>query len=123
MHAQVAPLHCSVLILPILIVECPHLYSDHSLGRCVLHAARAKPVPSACRSLVPAAQVPPNLHIGMCFAVSACNVTEQVTCHRYKTGWTGPGGERPVDPVRTTQRKGYYRHYSSVFDGNKTDTN
>lgn len=89
----------------------------------MIHGARAVAVASACHSLVPADRVPPSVHIGMCFAQPACNVSEQVTCHRYKTGWVAPGGGKPVEPVRTTHRRGYYRHYSSVFDGNTTDTN
>lgn len=94
--------------------------SDHSLGRCLIHGARAQPISFACHSLVPADQVPPSIHVGMCFTQTSCNVTEQITCHRYKTGWVWPGGDKPVDPVRTTHRKSYYQHYSSEFDGNTT---
>ena len=105
-----------------------------------------------CHSLVPETAVPSSLMIGMCFTAPHCNVSEQITCHRYRaaaatavtaataqaSSSTRPrlpsvdGGEmgKPaatelvllIEPVRTKREKGYYKVYSSMFDGNSSDT-
>lgn len=74
---------------------------------------------------------PGDLKLGMCFMLPHCDVNEQITCHRHKP--------EPIDasirpsastrdhltrykPVRTHSDRGYYRVYSSMFDGVKSDT-
>eukprot|EP01032_Pedospumella_encystans_P022406 gene22406-25383_t len=87
------------------------MHSDHSLGRCVIHGARAKPVNLICRSLVPIEQVPASVHVGMCFAASQCNVYEQITCHRFRTGRVSKNGV--ITPTRTSRNRSHYRLFSS----------
>lgn len=58
--------------------------------------------------------------IGMCMFAPECNITEQITCHRYKPSWRGKGANAVLVPVRTTGVKGYYREYSTLFDPNAT---
>lgn len=88
-----------------------------------MYGAHVTPVGFTCHTLVPLHEVPPSVPIGMCFAALACNISEQITCHRYKVGWTGRGRNAAITPVRTTFRKVYYKWYSSVYDGNTTETN
>jgi hypothetical protein len=45
-----------------------------------------------------------------------CNLTEQVTCHRYKPTWTVRGANAVMGAVRTTHREAYYRDYSTLYD-------
>jgi hypothetical protein len=52
----------------------------------------------------------------MCMVTPACNLTEQVTCHRYKPTWTGRGANAVMGAVRTTHRRAYYRDYSTLYD-------
>ena len=89
---------------------CQH--SDHSLGRCLMYAVAADPIEAACHSLVE--PWPDSIKIGMCFITPSCNLSSQITCHRYK-----PHGN---ETVRITLDKGHYQHYSSFFDGRKIDS-
>ena len=116
-------------------------FSDHSIGRCLLYGAYATPVSVVCHSTVPlpegsaARQTLDRLNerIGMCFYTPTCDMEEQITCHRYKAAWTADGtlssggantlvrSQLKLTAVRT-HAPGYYRLYSSMFDGNRTDT-
>jgi len=57
-----------------------------------------------------------------------CDIREQVTCHRYRATLTtqttqeGNKQQQVLLPVRNTHIKGYFRMYSSVFDGNSSDS-
>jgi hypothetical protein len=90
---------------------CQH--SDHSLGRCLMYAVAADPVAAACQSTVE--PWPDTINIGMCFITPSCNVSHQISCHRYK-----PNGDQPI---RTTTDRGHYKYFSSVYDGSKIDSN
>jgi hypothetical protein len=98
---------------------CQH--SDHSLGRCLFYAPHPPPIPvsAVCHSRV-STPVPASVSIGMCFITPTCNLSEQVTCHRYKPP-TLLGDQRSA--VRVTRDKGHYQFYSSWFDGKTTDSN
>ena len=48
--------------------------------------------------------------IGMCAIASACNLTEQITCHRFVQS-----DSKDLRPVRTTYRNRFYTHYSSTY--------
>ncbi len=90
----------------------------------------------ACHSSVPLENLPSDdnaqstlpsvakVKVGMCFMASTCNTSEQITCHRYRAAVP----ERQSDgsilhmPIRNSQKNGYYRGYSSIFNGSVTDT-
>ncbi len=101
----------------------------------MLYGAGAVPMGVACHSSTPLKNLPSDdnaqstlpcvaqVKVGMCFMVSACNVSEQITCHRYRAA-----PERQKDgsllqmPLRNSNKNGYYRGYSSIFNGSFTDT-
>jgi hypothetical protein len=122
----------------------------------MLYGALAQPVGVACHSQVPLdAAAAAGVKVGMCFTAPTCNVSEQLTCHRYYaekiptvTG-TKPAASikelisaseslgqdnqiPPVSapvilpgaflPVRLRKQNGYYKVFSSIYDGNITDT-
>ena len=101
--------------------------SDHSMGRCLVYGAHIDPVSSACHSTAPEGSKgthlsgpsdsdPIGVKIGFCFMTPVCDLSEQITCHRYKHDRT------LSQPVRILDSPGYYKVYSSVNNGTMTDT-
>lgn len=101
----------------------------------MLYGAGAVPMGVACHSTVPLeslsaddnaqATLPAvsDIKVGMCFMAATCNVSEQITCHRYRAApETQRDGAVVQLPVRNSKKGGYYRGYSSVFNGSFTDT-
>jgi len=104
-------------------------HSDHSFGRCMLYGAFATPIGSSCHSTGTKASVIANhIKIGLCFMTPVCDIHEQVTCHRYRATLTSPSvnegnqQQKILLPIRNTHIKGYFRMYSSIFDGNSSDS-
>eukprot|EP01038_Epipyxis_sp_PR26KG_P004566 gene4566-6439_t len=105
------------------------LHSDHSVTRCFLYGAKAMPIGAVCHSKVPV--IPSHVKVGMCFMSPLCNISEQITCHRFKAqGYKNHIQNKYYDHSiklnsvkKTHSNKGYYRMFSSYYDGNKTDTN
>jgi hypothetical protein len=58
----------------------------------------------------------PEMLVGMCMFTPVCNMTEQVTCHRYKPMVQGRGARARIVPVRTTHRKAYFQDYSTLYN-------
>lgn len=75
----------------------------------------------------------------MCFMAPKCILSEHITCHRYRAVYVLSVGinknKQPADGTeiflktvkrisasRTHSDKGYYRMYSSGFNGNITDS-
>ena len=56
------------------------------------------------------------IQIGMCFMTPVCNISEQLTCHRYKPDPSATKGGKYA-AVRLSEKKGHYNVYSSYFDG------
>jgi hypothetical protein len=129
---------------------CQH--SDHAMGRCLFHGAPGIPIGAVCHSQVPFESIPnenkatgESLVIGMCFMSTECDVNNMITCHRFKPNskseylkaldgnitsnklkeLTGSslanyiGGE----PLKIQKSRGYYKNYSSFWNGTHTDTN
>jgi hypothetical protein len=104
--------------------------SDHSVSRCMLYGAGADPVGTVCHSKVPVHEVPPQVRLGMCFMTPVCDRQLHITCHRYRAARgvgrkgeeKGKGHEEVGNPTRNTHIRGYFRIYSSGFDGNQTDS-
>lgn len=117
------------------------MHSDHSLGRCVLYAAKALPINAVChdstiqqskqnRSALPFS----NLGIyeqygivdgidGMCFTAPYCDIKRHLTCHRYGYQVNETLKERfQAQRLVTSNRHGYYKVYSSVRNGTFYDT-
>jgi hypothetical protein len=109
--------------------------SDHSIARCLIHAAYATPVGVICRSKV---EVPKNLNTGFCFSTPNCEKYRDITCHRYVANYVYPNGTRPlvseqiiisdkdskgmdVEPFRMTGKRGHYKRHSSFYDGKIVD--
>ena len=95
----------------------------------MLYGAYAIPVGVTCHSTVRKEVIPKDVKIGMCFMLPDCNINEQITCHRYKYTKelyssidTDHSHHLTHNPIRNINIKGYYRVYSSMFDGNKSDT-
>jgi hypothetical protein len=55
--------------------------------------------------------------IGLCFMTPKCNLSEQITCHRYKHDL------RTGQAVRVSTRNPHYKVYSSIYNGSFTDSN
>lgn len=107
--------------------------SDHSMTRCMVYGANAIPMGSICHST--ADNPPNNLLLGMCFMAPVCNTSQHVTCHRYKPKYVANNHNVEAyttsadmkssimfEAVPILRNRGYYRLYSSMFDGNKSDT-
>jgi hypothetical protein len=91
----------------------------------MLYAAYATPIGAVCHSTVNKVFIPKNIKVGMCFMSPNCEIDEQVTCHRYKAAneIEAQGIENKIHkPIRNININGYYRVYSSMFDGNISDT-
>lgn len=94
--------------------------SDHSMTQCLVYAAYAKPLGSVCHSLVDlSSNKMEDMLLGMCFMAPKCDLTKHVTCHRYMPQMRYDGS---LEAVPITRNKGYFKVYSSMFDGNKSDT-
>lgn len=102
---------------------CQH--SDHSMGRCFLYGAAAIPYSSYCRYQNAAPVIS-----GMCFTAPKCNLSEQITCHRYQSlvvpitagkGSSTVIGEE-MTAVKLSKNKNHYRYYSSLLNGSVSDS-
>ncbi len=106
---------------------CQH--SDHSMGRCFIYGAGATPLMTACENQVSKGigqgqQMDTDkvklgsddLLFGMCFTAPECDIDEHITCHRYSANETN------LKPMRTSTSKGYYKKFSSFYDGKIVDT-
>ena len=108
--------------------------SDHSVGRCLLYGAWTTPVSVVCHSSAPpSVPTPPHVRTGFCFSVPFCNISEHITCHRYKS--VASTSMRPTTTadasdldttifqvVRLPKYEKSKFKYSSGFDGNITDS-
>jgi len=105
-------------------------HSDHSMGRCLIYGAYADPVNSGCHSTAPPNSLmrdrdyldphdKTGVKIGLCFMTPTCNLSEQITCHRYKHDVRTSVGQ----VVRVSTRISHYKVYSSMYNGSFTDSN
>lgn len=100
--------------------------SDHSLGRCILYGVGASPKNIGCHmellpSLNQSAVQQPDL-LGMCFMTPQCDLTEQITCHRYVAAKrVGADGKVGVIAERIGTGANY-RMYSSIYNGQFVDS-
>lgn len=89
-----------------------------------MYGARAKPIPVICHDKTNGDVSRHSMAVpllGMCFMTPSCDLKKQVTCHRYE----GRYDERQnmFVPYKTARHhKGTYKHYSSIFFGNMTDS-
>lgn len=125
-------------------------HSDHAIGRCLVYGVFADPVNSGCHSTAP----PGNplrdpfdladrqgVKVGLCFTAPVCNVSEQITCHRYKPKVTVTKGpplpinplnpliqdrqkaiKVTIQPVKISLKPSHYKVFSSIFNGSFTDS-
>mmetsp|Transcript_609 Transcript_609/g.529 ORF Transcript_609/g.529 Transcript_609/m.529 type:complete len:103 (-) Transcript_609:154-462(-) len=92
-------------------------HSDHSFGRCLVYGINLHPMGSVCLSQV--SNPPSDVLVGMCFSAPECDLNKRVTCHRYKTSYDSNGN---LISLRTSKNHGHYKGYSSIFDGNISDS-
>jgi hypothetical protein len=64
------------------------------------------------------------VQIGLCFMAPTCNVSEQITCHRYKPRVTvsADGKHVTIQPVKISPKPSHYKVFSSIFNGSFTDS-
>jgi hypothetical protein len=100
--------------------------SDHSLNRCLVYGAGARPLPVTCHvqdnsdtRAIASSNIDEHSFSGMCFMARECKLDQHVTCHRYRAKLQS---DFTVVPVRTSKSSGHYRHYSTVRTGNSTES-
>jgi hypothetical protein len=110
------------------------LHSDHSFSRCLVFGGFVRPHSVICHSSVPLTSAPRDITFGMCFMAIECQKDKHITCHRYKPVLLpmtdvnlrfDSKHSSILDDIKldyTVKPKKPFPVYSSMFDGNKTDT-